>query len=189
MLRIVMKIKRKTIVILLITIVFLAVLIAVLFIARGNVHKQKNIVNALQDSVDLQIKGFVYTEVGKGIDKMEVKAESATYDKKQNRAVLKQVRMKLITSDGKVFEMKADSGRLLTDTRNIEINGNVVLNTDAGDRFFTDYIKYSDAEKKFHTDAPVIMESKRIRITGRGLIIYLNRGELKIPAMVRAKIN
>jgi len=58
----------------------------------------------LQDSVDLQIKGFVYTEVGKGIDKMEVKAESATYDKKQNLAILKQVQMRLVTSDGRVFE-------------------------------------------------------------------------------------
>ena len=189
MLRIVMKIKRKTIVIFGITMVFLAGLIAVLFMVRGNVHKQKNIINVLQDSVDLQIKGFVYTEVGKGIDKMEVKAESATYDKKQNLAILKQVQMRLVTSDGKVFEMKADNGRLLTDTKNVEINGNVVLNTDAGDRFFTDRIQYSDEEKKFYTDAPVIMESRRIRITGRGLVIHLDRRELNIPAMVRATIN
>lgn len=185
-----MKLSKKTIIISSITIVSLVVFVAVLFIVRTNVNnKPKTLLKALQNSVDLQIKGFVYTEVGDAKAKLEVKAETATYDKGQNIAVLELVRIKLITSDGRVFVMKADNGRIITDKKNVEINGNVVITSNDGDRFATDYLKYSDAEKKFYTDAPVIMENKRMKITGKGLTIFMKKGELNIPSMVRARIN
>ena len=77
----------------------------------------------------------------------------------------------------------------MTDKKTIEINGNVVITSDDGDRFSTDYIKYDDAEKKFYTEAPVTMKNKQMKITGKGLVIYMNKGELNIPSMVKAIIN
>jgi LPS export ABC transporter protein LptC len=147
------------------------------------------LLKALQNSVDLQIKGFVYTEVGEANAKWEVKAETATYNKKQNLAVFDKVQIKLTTSDGKVFVMVADKGRMLIKEKNIEIKGNVVINSENGDKFSTDYLNYNDTEKKFYTDAPVTMENKRMKITGRGLALFMNKGELNIPSMVKAKIN
>lgn len=66
-----------------------------------------------RDSVDLQIKEFVYTEVGDANAKWEVKAETAMYDKKQDVASFDKVQIKLTTSDGNIFEMTADKGRML----------------------------------------------------------------------------
>lgn len=165
------------------------VLISIFLSVRVNVNKPKTIFKALQDSADVQIKEFIYTEVGKAKSKWEVKAESAVYDKKQNLAVLELVRVKLITSDGKVFTMNADKGRIKTDKKTIEINGNVIIKSDDGDRFSTDYLEYDDTEKKFYTNAQVTMKNKRMEITGKGLTIFMNRGELNIPSMVKAVIN
>ena len=95
----------------------------------------------------------------------------------------------MTTSDGKVFVMSADKGQMLTKEKNIEINGNVVITSDNGDRFSTDHLSYNDAEKKFYTDAPVTMENKRMKLTGKGLTLFMNKGELNIPSMVKAKIN
>jgi len=111
------------------------------------------LLKALPD-VDLKIKGFVYTEVGEANVKWEVTAETATYSKKQNLAVFDRVQIKLTTSDSKVFVMSADKGQMFTDKNNIEIKkieikGNVVIISDAGDRFSTDHLSYNDAEKSF----------------------------------------
>lgn len=183
-----MKFSRKTTLISSVAIVFLILLIAVWAVIRTNISKPKNLLKVFQDSVDLQIKGFVYTEVGDANVKWEVKAETATYDKKQNLALFDKVQIKLITSNGKVFMMTADQGKMLIKEKNIEIKGNVVINSENGDKFSTDYLNYKDAEKKFYTDAPVIMENQRMKITGRGLALFIDKGELNIPSMVKAKI-
>jgi LPS export ABC transporter protein LptC len=76
-----------------------------------------------------------------------------------------------------------------TEKKNIEIEKNVIIITDNGDRFYTDHLSYNDAQKKLYTDAPVTMENERMKITGRGLILFMDKGELNIPSSVRAKIN
>jgi LPS export ABC transporter protein LptC len=78
---------------------------------------------------------------------------------------------------------------MLTDKKDIEIKGNVAITSESGDRFNTDYLKYSDAEKKFYTDAPVTMENNRMKIRGRGLTLFMNTGELNLSSSVKAKIN
>lgn len=182
-----MKLNKKTIIISSIVFVFIASVIAAVAIIKFNVAKPRNLFKALPD-VDLQIKGFVYTEVGEANAKWEVKAETATFNKKQNLAVFDRVQIKLTTSNGKVFVMNADKGQMFTDKKNVEIKDNVVIISDTGDRFSTDHLSYNDAEKKFYTDAPVTMENKRMKITGQGLTLFMNKGELNIPSSVKAKI-
>ena len=183
-----MKLNKKTIIISSIVFVLIAILITAVAIIKINVNKPRNLLKALPD-VDLKIKGFVYTEVGEANVKWEVTAETATYNKKQNLAVFDRVQIKLTTSDGKVFIMKGDKGLMFTDTKNIEIKDNVVIISDTGDKFSTDHLNYNDAEKKFYTDAPVTMENKRMKITGVGLTLFINKGELNLSSMVKAKIN
>ena len=183
-----MKLSKKTIIISSVVVVLIAILITAVAIIKIKINKPVNLLKALPD-VDLKIKGFNYTEVGEANAKWEVKADTATYDKKQNLAVFDRVQIKLTTSDGKVFEMSADKGRMFTDKKNIEIENNVVIISDAGDKFSTDHLSYNDAEKKFYTDAPVTMGNKRMKITGQGLTIFMNKGELNIPSMVKATIN
>ena len=183
-----MKLSKKTIIISSIVVVLIAILITAVAIIKINVNKPRNLLKALPD-VDLKIKGFNYTEVGEANAKWQVKADVATYDKKQNLAVFDRVQIKLTTSDGKVFIMKGDKGLMFTDTKNIEIKDNVVIISDADDKFSTDHLSYNDAEKKFYTDAPVTMENKRMKITGVGLTLFMNTGELNLSSLVKAKIN
>ena len=184
-----MKLSKKAIIVSLIATVFLAILIVIAAVIKNDVSKPKNLLKALQEGVDLKFKGFDFTEVNEANAKWEVKAETATYSKKQDIAVLEKINIKLTTSDGKVFLMSADKGQMFTKEKNIEIKGNVVITSDNNDRFSTDHLSYNDAEKKFYTDAPVTMENKRMKLTGTGLTLYINDGKLSIPSMVKAKIN
>lgn len=182
-----MKFSKKTVIILSVSVVVLAALVVVAVI-RNITDKPKNILKILPDHVDLQIKDFIYTEVGEGNTKWEVRAKTAQYDKKRNIAVFDQVQIKLTTAEKKVYQMTGDKGQMLTDKKDIEIHGNVVIISDSGDRFTTDYLKYSDAEKKFYTDAPVFMENKQMKIKGKGLVLFMNTEELNLLSSVKATI-
>jgi len=152
-------------------------------------EKKSNIIKILPDEADVRIQDFVYTEVGQENIRWEVKAKTAQYQKKLNLALFDHVQIKLTTQEGKVFHMTGDEGRMQTDTKDVEIKGHVIVTSDTGDQFSTDYLRYSDAQKKIHTDAPVTMESRRMKIQGVGLSILMNKGELLVSSGVRAKIN
>jgi len=177
--------KTKIIIIL---IIFLLIISAGLIIKKTIYDKPKNELKIMPDYVDLQIQDFIYTEVSENNAKWEIKAEIAKYIKKDNIALFEKVQIKLRTAEGKIVRMTGDKGKMLTDKKDIQITGNVVIVSDEGDRFSTDYLNYSDAEKKFYTDAPVILENKRMKIKGTGLKLFMNTGELKISSLVKAKI-
>jgi LPS export ABC transporter protein LptC len=180
--------KKTTIISIVIICLAAAVIIAVILIRSGSA-KPKNILKILPDHVDLQIKDFIYTEVGEANSKVEVKADTAQYYKKQNLALFDKVQIRLTTQDGKVFVMTGDKGRMLTDKKDIEVKGNVVIISETGDRFTTDHLNYTDNGKKFYTDAPVTVESKNMKIKGVGLTLHMNSGELNLTSAVKATLN
>jgi LPS export ABC transporter protein LptC len=181
-----MKFNKRTIIIS--VLVVIAAAVGGVLVFKNISIKPENILKRLPDNVDLQIKDFVYTEVGEANSKWEVKAKTAQYAKKQNLALFDQVQIKLTTTQNKVYVMTGDKGRMLTDKKDIEINGHVVIISDSGDRFTTDHLDYSDAEKKFYTNAPVTVENRQMKIQGVGLTIFMNTGELNLLSSVKAKI-
>ena len=78
---------------------------------------------------------------------------------------------------------------MLTDKKDLEINGDVVITSDSGDRFTTDYLRYVNEQRKIYTDAPVVMENSKMRIQAVGLNIFIDKGELILLSGVRAKLN
>ena len=183
-----MKLNKKTILISSIVIACVVVVIIVAVIFKIKDTRSKDLLKALPEQIDLQIKGFVYTEVGEADSQWEMKADTATYYRKKNLALFDRVQIKINMSDGKSFIMTADKGQMFTDTKDVEIKGNVVITSDTGDKFHTDYLNYNEEERKFFTDAPVTMENKRMKIKGVGLTLFIKKGQLKLSSMVKAKI-
>jgi LPS export ABC transporter protein LptC len=179
--------KVKIITVILIFIVLAAAAIFAIIQVIGD--KKANIVKILPDEADVRIQDFVYTDVGQDNIQWEVKAKSAQYQKKQNLALFDQVQMKLTTKDGKAFIMTGDKGEMLTDKKDVEIKGHVVITSDTGDKVLTDSLRYSDAQKKIYTADPVVMENKRMKLQGVGLTIFMNKGELTLSSGVKATIN
>jgi LPS export ABC transporter protein LptC len=174
-----------------IAVVIAVILVGGIFFAvfKTDSTKRSPIVKILPNEADVRIQEFVYTEVGKENIRWEVKAKTAQYQKKINLALFNQVQIKWTSQDGRVFVMTGDEGRMQTDTKDVEMKGHVVVTSDAGDRFSTDYLRYSDTQKIIYTDAPVVMENRHMRIQGIGLSILMTKGELLLSSDVRAKIH
>lgn len=169
--------------------IIIVLVAAVIFtVMRVIGEKKANVIKISPDQPDVTIQDFIYSEVGKDNIQWEIKAKTAQYKKKQNLALFDQVQVKLTTNKGKVFNMTGDKGEMLTDKKDVEVKGHVVVTSDTGETFLTDHIHYSDLQRIIHTEDPVVMESKRMKIQGVGLTILMDKGELTLASGVKAKI-
>lgn len=179
-----MKTKRRTVLIaaILTVTLFTAAILAIGF----RRSPEKALLKIMSDRVDLQVKNVHFTEVGSSGMTLEIKADTARYQKKENLALFDQLTVRLVTKDGRAFMMNGDSGRFNTQSRDMEIEGNVGIVSENGDRFTTDRLLYRDAEKRIETDRPVVMESRGIRISGVGMIFSLDGKKVTLLSQVRA---
>jgi LPS export ABC transporter protein LptC len=170
--------------------VLLIIGVSVFLLFNGLEKKEgEGVLKIISDKADLYVRDFHYTEVGDGESTWVIDADSAQYIRKKNLALLKNVRVKFFTSDGKTFLMTGKEGQLYTDSRNIDICGNVQIISDNGDRFMTECLNYSYSEKKVYTQNRVTMENPQLKITGVGLTILLTKKTISLLSDVRAFIN
>jgi LPS export ABC transporter protein LptC len=172
-----------------IIIVALSVVIfaAVIGIIGMQKEPEKVLLKIMSDRVDLQVRKVRYTEVGDSGMKWEILSETAMYQKKENLALFDKLTVKLVMKDGRTFVMTGDHGRLNTEKRDIEIEGNVAIISDNGDHFTTDRLRYRNSNKLIETDGPVTMDNSRVRIDGVGMIFSLSERKVTILSKVRAK--
>jgi LPS export ABC transporter protein LptC len=177
---------RKKIVII---IVFLLIFLSLTVIVTIGLWKEpeKALLKIMADRVDLQVRNVRYTEVGDSGMKWEILADTVTYEKKENLAFFDKLTVKLVTEDGRIFLMTGDRGRLNTEERDIEIDGNVTVVSDSGDRFRTDQLRYRNRDNRVETDRPVAMETGNVRINGVGMILSLNEKKVAILSQIRAR--
>jgi LPS export ABC transporter protein LptC len=178
--------KKRTIII---AILIFVMVISALFVFVVKKNKKEVVLKILSEKADLYVRDFHYTEVGDPESTWEINADSAKYVKKENLVFLENVRVKLITSDGRTFLMTGEEGRLNTDIKDISVKGNVVIFSDNGDRITTDYLNYSDSEKKVYTDSCVRMRTPRMKLKGVGLSISLKTKKLRLLSQVSAIIS
>ena len=164
----------------------LFVFAAVLFVGVIK-EPPKALLEKMADKVDLQAKNVRYTQVGSSGMKWEITADSAQYQKKEDLALFEKVKAKVFMKDGRTFVMTGDKGVLNTRSRDMDIEGNVVVVSDSGDHFRTDRLSYRDAVKRIETDRPVVMENKNARISGVGMVLNLKDEKIAILSGVRAK--
>lgn len=166
----------------------LAVIVVFGIFIIGKQKTPEKMLKILPDKVDLQIKDVRYTDVAESGMKWEVTADTARYLKKDNIALFEKVAVKLMTEDGKTFLLTGDKGRVRTDTKDMNVSGNVKIISNNGDSFTTDYLNYSNSEKRFYTDSSVMMENPRIKIRGKGMSLSLKDEKMALLSGVKAQV-
>jgi LPS export ABC transporter protein LptC len=179
-----MKTKRKMALIVAVPVVIVSVAVLIVIFLRE--APEKTLLKIMSDRVDLQVKDVRYTEVDDSGMKWEIRADTARYQKKENLALFEKVTVRLVMKDGRVFEMNGDHGRFNSQSRDMEIDGNVGIVSENGDRFSTDKLLYRDAPRLVETDSPVVMENGSIRISGMGMILAMDEKKVTILSQVRA---
>jgi LPS export ABC transporter protein LptC len=179
-----MKRRRKSVLLVLLLAAVLTAA-AILMIRVGR-EPEKALLKIMSDKVDLQVRNVHFTEVGDSGMKWDVKADTARYQKKENLAFFEKIIVKLVMKDGRTFLMNGDRGSFRTDSRDMEIEGNVGIVSENGDRFTTDRLRYINTGKVIETDRPVSMENDHIRVIGVGMVFPLDGNKVSLLSQVRA---
>jgi LPS export ABC transporter protein LptC len=140
--------------------------------------------------VDMQLGSVHYEQTNEDAFKeWELNAQSAQYFKNENKIVLHRIALTFYSDDGKSYNLTAEQGELYTESMDIKVSGNVVVDTDEGYQVRTDSFKYNAQERKIVTDDKVTLISKEMVMTGKGMIVDLEEERLHILKDVRALEN
>jgi LPS export ABC transporter protein LptC len=178
-----MNVRKKTIVAAALLIVALS---AAAFFVSLERKPGKALLQRMAEKVDLQARDVRYTQVGSEGMKWEITADSASYQKTGEMAVFENVKARVVMKDGRVFLLRGDRGRLNTLSRDMRIDGNVVVESESDGEFRTDSLNYRDNVKRIETERPVVIKNKRIQVSGVGMRFNLTDEHLTILARVRA---
>ena len=183
-----MNLRKKTLLSAVLAAVLVFSLTAFLVYRESKKTSPETILKILSDKADIEVKNVIYREVGDGDLKWEIRAERASYMKKENRAFFDKVELKIHLADGKTYVMTGDKGQLNTATKDMEISGNVEIVSDSGEHFKTDFLKYTYAEKRLHTEAKVTMKKHSMQLSGVGMSLSLLDKDMALLSKVHARI-
>jgi len=173
------------------TVGFIAVLIVIaltIIVAVVGRENKGPLVKVLPQGVDIQIKDIVYTDVGKDGTRLEIQAKKGQYFKEEGKAVFDGLIAVLEQPGGHRYTLTGDRGTLWTQKQKVDIYGHVVMLWETGERVMTDTIHYNGAKRTLWTDDDVVHEGSRVRVEGKGLIVYLDKKSLKLKSQVKATI-
>ena len=179
---------RKSYVISTIAIAVIVSVAGVILHLEASRSAKSQLLNILSDKADLQVRDVNYTDVGASGMKWEIKADSAKYVKNENVILFDRIRVKLVMSDGRTLVLTGDKGKSNTETKDMEVLGNVEIVSDKGDRLTTDILKYSGSEQRLYTSSAVKMENSRMQVKGVGMSISLEDKDVALLSKVIADI-
>jgi LPS export ABC transporter protein LptC len=90
--------------------------------------------------------------------------------------------------DGQVVTLQGDRGRIDEKTRDMDVEGGVVVTSSDGLRLTTDSLHYNHSRREITTEAPVKIAGRGVRISGIGLRMDLVQEKIAILSEVETWI-
>jgi LPS export ABC transporter protein LptC len=136
------------------------------------------------------MRGVHLVETGSGRKAWELDSDSAQGLKDNGAWKLQGVRVKFFGTTGVVYSVKGESGSVHTETKDMDITGDVVGFTSEGYTFKTKSLKYLAKDKTLSTNDDVQMSGPKAQgvfeMSGRGFSAYLDGSVMKLNSDVRA---
>ncbi|NVM22545.1 MAG: LPS export ABC transporter periplasmic protein LptC [Desulfobacterales bacterium] len=120
-----------------------------------------------------------------GVNEWILEAESAQYQKAENKTSFNDISATFFLKDGRTVHLASRDGVLLTDTKDMEVSGGVVLRSGAYE-LKTERLRYDCKNRSISTDTPVFVKAKGIRLSGHSMIFYLNTEQAVVSGGVEA---
>lgn len=172
---------------------FVLLILIMLFVIGVLLYKNRSMIlngetlhEALNSAAHISLKFPHFIEMNGEVMALEVKADEAYYYKENNLAHLKKPRARLYREDGNNTAIRGDEGIIDTETNNVDMTGNVEIDTVEGYYVETSSAKYENDKMLISTDADVKFTGKGFEIKGKGMTISTDKDILRIHNNVKA---
>lgn len=172
----------KKIKIIIISIISIA-LAAVVFIFvkyRNTIREVQELTASVPLGVNLSIDEIHHTATRDGKKEWRLDADSAQYMNAEKQVRLKVLSMTFYLEDQSELILTADSGVLMTASKDVVVNGNVVVKSNDA-HFSTDELHYRHDQRMLYAESPVKIKGDTFQLTAESMRLDLtnNRATFK----------
>ena len=140
------------------------------------------------ESGGIKINKVSYSGTRDGRVAWELEAESATHFKTDDLTLLQDIRLTLYSKAGDTFLLKSDKARYSGKTELIEAIGGVVVESKEGYLLVTDTLSFLNGSGEISTADDVRFTTDLMVVEGRGLVMEIESGKMRLLSKVRARI-
>jgi LPS export ABC transporter protein LptC len=133
--------------------------------------------------VGLQDINFV--QVKNGTKLWELKAEAVEYQQPKNLVSFKKVTLTYFPKGDKPIVLVGNMGKLDTQTKDIYIEGEVVISTPEGYELKVPFLQYRDDNRELSSEGPFTLKGPEILLDGQGMTMNLDSQKVWVKSKVR----
>jgi LPS export ABC transporter protein LptC len=142
---------------------------------------------SVEPDATVSIGKIQQTATRKGKKEWSLEASSAHYIDKSKEMVLRDLSVIFFLKDNSVVNLAADRGVLKTDSNDISVSGNVVLNNKEY-KMLTEKLNYAHEQRVLYSSAPVIITGASSQLVADSLSFDLNSKKITLEGSVEATI-
>jgi LPS export ABC transporter protein LptC len=167
-------------------------IVSAIFVGYRHISdKEDTLVSNIGSNANISIGRAHQTATRNGITEWRLDAASVDYITNKNQAVFHDLSVKFFLKDNSNVNLKADRGILSTDSNNMKIFGNVVV--DNGDyRLKCDNLYYRHTGRMIYSDTPVNITGDLFNLIADSMSLDLNTNrsifEGKVAGTLRERI-
>ncbi len=132
------------------------------------------------EGADSRIEKVHFVEEKHGRKTWELEAKSMQHYQDQNLMILEDVRLTFFAEDGRTFTLTGKQGKVHQETKDMELEGDVVATSSDGYRFKTHSVSYDNQQKKIQTPDPVELDGDQLSLKGLGMLVDVEARTVKV---------
>ncbi len=166
----------------------LAIIVAVFLGYRRILEKQGDLTAAFQKDVNVSIDKIHHVATKDGKTEWSLDARTAKVKGDKNEVFLEDISAVFFRKDGTKVYLTGDEGLLKTDSKDIEVKGNVLVkNTEY--RLKTENLHYSHKKRVIICKVPVKLSGSSFLLTAETMSIDLNTKKAVLTGRVKGTIH
>ncbi len=138
--------------------------------------------------LDLRLENVNLVETKKGQKEWELWADRARVYRKRGVTLLDNVRVMVYPEKRKPIRVRSERGTLYNESRDMELEGNVVVVSEEGYTLSTEKLRWVAGRKEITTQEPVIITGDRLRVSGNGLLARTEDQWVRLNENVQATL-
>ena len=131
------------------------------------------------------MKEINFSQVIEGVKLWELKAEEVEYQKERNQVSFKKVTVIYFPKGEKPITLVGNRGQLNTQSKDIFIEGEVNVSSEAGFELKAPALHYEDGKRQVWTEGEISFKGPRIEVEGKGMAMNLDTQKLLIKQKAR----
>ena len=166
-----------------------------LFVAAGparRVPQASAPILPLPQQADAGLQEFSFAQSKGGLVDWKIQARQAQLFEADATAVLNDIHVTLMGTDGVTMTVAGDEGTINTTSKDFVISkrsGNLALILNGGFTIYTPRIRWDNQALRIWTDEPVRITGPRLEVTGQGMDAFLASREMRVRHNVRVGIH